>query len=37
MSFKAFMSSKVETLLLQSLFGSCVLICAMSVGHMLLA
>lgn len=31
------MSFKIETLMLQSLFGSCVLICAISVGRMLLA
>lgn len=31
------MSFKVETLLLRSLFGSCVLICAVGVVSMLLA
>jgi hypothetical protein len=31
------MKFKYETLLLQSLFGACVLICAMTVGSMLLA
>lgn len=31
------MKFKIETLLLQGLFGSCVLICAMSMGRMLLA
>ena len=31
------MSRKVETLMLQSLFGSCVLICAISLAGMLLA
>jgi hypothetical protein len=31
------MKLKVETLMLQSLFGACVLICAMTVGSMLLA
>lgn len=30
------MSRKVETLMLQSLFGSCVLICAISLAGMLL-
>lgn len=30
------MKSKIETLMLQSLFGMCVLICAMSLGGMLL-
>lgn len=31
------MKAKIETLMLQSLFGVCVLICAMSIGGMLLA
>lgn len=31
------MTFKYETLLLRSLFGACVLICAMTVGSMLLA
>lgn len=31
------MSFKLETLMLQGLSGSCVLICAISVGCMLLA
>ena len=31
------MKFKYVTLLLQSLFGACVLICAMTVGSMLLA
>jgi hypothetical protein len=31
------MKFKYETLLLQSLFGVCVLICAMTVGSILLA
>jgi len=34
---RAVMKFKIETLMLQSLFGVCVLICAMSIGGMLLA
>ncbi len=30
------MTFEIETLLLRSLFGACVLICAMAVGSMLL-
>jgi hypothetical protein len=35
--WRAAMKFKYETLLLRSLFGACVLICAMTVGSMLLA
>jgi hypothetical protein len=31
------MKAKIETLMLQSLFGVCVLICAVGIGGMLLA
>lgn len=33
---RAAMKSKVETLMLQSLFGACLLVCVMAVGGMLL-
>jgi len=35
--WRAVMKFKYETLLLRSLFGACVAICAMTVGSMLLA